>query len=109
MPSVTPVTPIPAPSTNRFDKGGGYSARPFMPRRPYMPIRDDLQRNYPGYITVDECARLAKVSEKTIRRAIDRGELRHLMLGASRLFIHRRTIAAWIKRRNNPNRGDAAR
>ena len=65
-------------------------------------------------LTVDQAAELVQVSAKTIRRAIDRGELPAAHVGEPDARVHtwrirRDDLDAWLEQRSNRGRRDSGR
>lgn len=64
-----------------------------MPRRPRGAAAPDLQQ----YYALRECAAIANVSERTVRRAINAGDLRAHRIGRS-IRVAKTDFTAWIER-----------
>jgi excisionase family DNA binding protein len=53
--------------------------------------------NLPDIVTIKELVEFLKVSESTIRRAIDSGELKSFKVGKN-IRIEREAVMEWIKK-----------
>ena len=53
--------------------------------------------NLPDIVTIKELVDFLKISESTIRRAIDSGELKSFKVGKN-IWIEREAVMEWIKK-----------